>query len=62
MHFSKCTPNGPSTLVRASLLLGPKAPSLKMGSVFSFSHFGVADFALWMLIGLRHLCCLLITC
>ena len=44
-----------------TLLLGPKAPSLKMGSVFFF-RLGVADFALWTLIGSRHLCCLLITC
>ena len=37
---------------------GQEAPSLKMGSVFLFVRFlsfffGIADFALWMLIGLR---------
>ena len=42
-------------------LLGPKAPSLKMKTLFIF-RLGVADFALWTLIGSRHLCCLLITC
>ena len=45
------------------LLLGPKAPSLKTQTVcFLASFFGVTDFALWTLIGLRHICCLFITC
>ena len=32
---------------------GREAPSLKMGAVFFCQFLGVADFALWTLIGLR---------